>query len=617
MRNGIFTLLLLFPTVTLSQPYTFEGWALENFVGREDGSSVLLEEHCSGPVTFNVANDLNWTLNESSYACTTRETDNSGHSLSLDPATTFMDSSPRPLVPAGAGLFEVYDEDEGQVLRVGGLLIAPSQRFAFSAVHGPEGADTSNNFRVDLLVTPATNPSVASLNGTYRFAFNAEGFDSNDDLVMEQGLLLVTFDGQGGCTFAPSPQTGLTGNLDSFALLYSTLSGSGGLGNRELSVGVSQATASMCSYTIDANGHVQVSWMEGGESEGETLLPSDDFSLLTLAPKVAEANEGIEGLVLAMKAPSTNLSNASLDGQFALGQISKTFVASGSGNPSGAFDQQQATAFVRGRFEFDSATSRPGPGGAAGYAACEYEVRAEQSTQFASGAIGGSIASGFGASQSNRFTDDCVYRVDQNGDVSIVVTETDQETDFIGHLSEDGEVLALIARENTDITDPGFTGLSLDATFHMAVAARYNGDWDLDADADGVTNFQEWIFPNNNGEDLVALTSIDDINGNNAPEIAALETTSNLDIKVVVGDGTSGAILSNTNYLGSTWRATGLVQVPGLASNGRAALGVVAEGRSNDLPIVQFKDSSNGQLVRNLFPWSAAWQVLETAMFPD
>lgn len=616
MRNGILILLLFIPTVTWSQPYAFEGWALENFVGRESGVSTILEEHCSSPVVFNVGSDLHWTLSESSYACATRETGSSGHSLLFDPAASMMDTSPRPLVPAGTGLYEVYDEDEGQVLRVGGLVIAPNQRFALSGIHGPENADISNNFRMDLLVTPASSPSVANLNGTYRFMFSAEGFDTSDDLVMEQGLLLVTFDGQGGCTFVPSPQLGLTGNLDSFALLYSTLSGSGSLGNRELSVAVSPATASMCSYTIDANDHVQVSWMEDGENETETLLVSDDFSLLTLARRISEANEGIEGMVLAMKEPSSNLSNADLNGHFALAQVSKTFFGSGSGHPDGIFDNQQTNNFIRGRFEFDSTMARTGPSGEAGYAACQYEVRAEQSTQFASGAPGASVATGFGASQSNRFSDDCVYRVSQNGDVSIVVTETAQETAFMGHVSADGEVLGLIARDNTDISEAGFPGLSLEATFHSAVAVRYGGDWDLDADADGITNYQEWVFPNNNGEDVFALSSVEDFSGNGLPEIAALETTSELDIRVVIGEGSSGAILSNNTFLSNGWRATDLVQIPGI-SNGRAAVGVAAVGRSNDLPIIQLKDAQNGQLLRNLFPWSAAWEVLDSKVAPS
>ncbi|MEM7283022.1 MAG: hypothetical protein AAF438_15500, partial [Pseudomonadota bacterium] len=369
---------------------------------------------------------------------------------------------------------------------------------------------------------------------------------------------------------------------------------------------------SSCTYTIDVNNRVQVNWMEGGDSETETLTLSDDFSYLTLARRVSEANEGIEGVLLGMREVSSVKGNSDLDGQFGFAQISKSYTASGTGHPQGQTDDQQATSFLRGRFEFDSSQARQGPNGEAGYAACSYEVRAEQSTIATTGSPGGIVLRRFGTSQADRSTDDCVYNVDAMGGVSIAVTETDQEIQFIGHLSDDSNVFALVANSNTDINDPQFPGLSLDAVFHSAVAVRYNGNWDLDADGDGVTNFQELIFPNDNGEDVFVLTALDDFSGNGAPEVAAVQTLTDLTIQVAVADGDSGSSLGNINFLSNAWRNTHLIGVPGLANGGRTAVGVVAENRSTDLPIIQLKDPQGGALVGNLFPWSAAWQVLDT-----
>ena len=114
-------------------------------------------------------------------------------------------------------------------------------------------------------------------------------------------------------------------------------------------------------------------------------------------------------------------------------------------------------------------------------------------------------------------------------------------------------------------------------------------------------------------QDFLRTTSItSDINSNGSGEVAAVRVSSALTIDAQVNDGSSGAAISAFKFFNSDWAARELVTLEGAGTTGGPALALVARRVSDGLPGVQIKNAIDGVPVRTMYPWSTAWQVLDT-----
>ncbi len=118
------------------------------------------------------------------------------------------------------------------------------------------------------------------------------------------------------------------------------------------------------------------------------------------------------------------------------------------------------------------------------------------------------------------------------------------------------------------------------------------------------------------------LREVPNIGGTAANEAAILKVdqvsgTSDEVIAVQINDVNNGALINELNYLNPDFGANGITVYPGLAPNGGPGIGLWGSRRSDGLSIVQIKDAASGALIRNVFPLSAAWAVIQVEAVPN
>ena len=157
-----------------------------------------------------------------------------------------------------------------------------------------------------------------------------------------------------------------------------------------------------------------------------------------------------------------------------------------------------------------------------------------------------------------------------------------------------------------------------------------NSDTDSDGLQDGndncpVTSNNDQSDQDNDGQgdscdnafNVYGLASVPDMDNDGLDESASMFVLDGGAIRVQLSDTATGANFSTLNYLSTgTWRAQSVIAIPGIGNNGNPGIGVAATQFSNGLPIVQIKDAVSGVLIRNIFPLSASWTLLQVAVIP-
>lgn len=139
-------------------------------------------------------------------------------------------------------------------------------------------------------------------------------------------------------------------------------------------------------------------------------------------------------------------------------------------------------------------------------------------------------------------------------------------------------------------------------------------------------NLRDWLDPNNTGINNIdgsdvrnvsftgKMASQDDGNNSGTPEVTALRIDNEV-IKAQVSDASTGQVIRDLSFLNSDWTAQSVFGMP--ANNGGSpGTAVLATRNSDGLPIVQVKNPVDGSLVGNIFPWSGAWNILDTDYVP-
>ncbi|MEM7282622.1 MAG: hypothetical protein AAF438_13445, partial [Pseudomonadota bacterium] len=105
------------------------------------------------------------------------------------------------------------------------------------------------------------------------------------------------------------------------------------------------------------------------------------------------------------------------------------------------------------------------------------------------------------------------------------------------------------------------------------------------------------------------------INQNASNELATLIPSNSGAYRVQVNDPTTGTLINRPLFLNADFDARQVITVPGLGASG-TAVGVVAVGVNNNLPIIQLKDAAGSVLVGNLFPLSGNWNLVKVVVVP-
>ncbi|MEM7283269.1 MAG: hypothetical protein AAF438_16760 [Pseudomonadota bacterium] len=156
------------------------------------------------------------------------------------------------------------------------------------------------------------------------------------------------------------------------------------------------------------------------------------------------------------------------------------------------------------------------------------------------------------------------------------------------------------------------------ATFDAVTAQRFRAEFVQVGDpVDGRSGPRVWEldgFPPAAGVSFRPAEKLNDLNQNLTAEIAILRNRGTGPFNVRVTDASSGDVINSLSFLNDLWSARQLLAIEGLAQG--SALAVFATRDSDRVPTMQVKLAADGTTVRNLFPWSAAWEMIE-AMVVD
>lgn len=99
--------------------------------------------------------------------------------------------------------------------------------------------------------------------------------------------------------------------------------------------------------------------------------------------------------------------------------------------------------------------------------------------------------------------------------------------------------------------------------------------------------------------DYIASTSLPDINGNSAPEVAAMRLDPTGRAQVIVKDSASNQEISRVRFLSENWKPIDLTSLD-VDGDGVYELAVTAVNKSNERVQTQIRRALTGQLVRNV-----------------
>lgn len=533
-------LCIISPSSFAALPGTYQGWTADSGVISTPGFK-LTEEYCGAQDNLTIDGGLNWTSALIGEVCWGRETfSNARNYWNYDPNTglhltaeDFDDRSTRPLVSAGGNLKVIYGEEvengigDGEE-RFGTLLSTPSDdSLLIVTAHEYLVEDgTEEDFGGGAIFVKSTaaikNARTASdLAGTdWHIGYLwREMFKANPGLPNVEfgatGVYSVSLLANGVCTYTLNdsiPATIGQGETPN-AIYYSNVQvyGADNLGDAGVQVSIEQRERSNCTYSIDGDKYLAISFDEDTVPAGSSSVPrnfrmvvSDDNRYLALAPR-ANPLEGAPAIQWLGYRAATQLAESEIDGTYLMNFMVQEFESTGSlsGQQFSGF-WQQYDEHGRGMFTFNSEIDGEVPANETGD---WYSCDAQFVSNFYDLAFTGEISqntvqhSTEAGSDTFDFTT-CDFQLDVvDGELKVHVTSFDPEDPedsfagtFRGYVNDNGEVMSLVYAEgDPDLTDDQDYEESGDIIFFYGM--RYIGHPLADADGNGLTNLEEFQFP--------------------------------------------------------------------------------------------------------------------------
>ena len=275
------------------------------------------------------------------------------------------------------------------------------------------------------------------------------------------------------------------------------------LANRGVEAFVDEASVSNCTYAIDLDGYVSISFIISDPNPEAVQLRyvlSDDNRYIAAAPSSFGVDSDFEALQVGFRAAVEASANL-VDGTYLFYMVANQFQATGTSSPGMRTGPQENELIGRGRLQFDPLTAGSTPPGETGdWFSCSLDVASSENE------IGytGSITAGTVTATTDNFTNlltmtTCDYRVDPDGSLSVHVTLVDPEAEtfeatFHGYVDTVGEVLTLtFGQGEPDLVDDEVPNEAAGIWFFVGV--KYTGDPEGDVDSDGVSNYVEFQTP--------------------------------------------------------------------------------------------------------------------------
>ena len=503
----------------------FQGWMFETG-GFEDAS--ITENFCFAQLNLSLALDQSFDVQGTDDVCWGRLTTNDSRSfINFDPTTgTFISSenflmqSTRPLVGAGGNFYEIYGEDvvggigQGEN-RLATMLATPSdENFLLFGVHNANFDEVFTNISTLVRTTSAVQAArtAADLAGTsWNLAILEHTLERGDLPNMEfasAGIVRLDLLQEEACSFAPSHvYPAAAGNLNLF--VGTQFDDNDNLANRGVQAFVDEANATDCSYAIDADGYLALSFLTsntdpqspGSEPVELRFVVSDNNRYFVAAPSAGGVDTTFSPLQVGYRTAAAATPSL-IDGTYFFYMVVNQFRATGDLSPSAQVDVQEIEMIGRGRMVFDSSVAGSVPPGESGdWFSCSVDMASSEIYIEYFGSISQATAGAVTQRNAGLMSlTTCDYRVGADGALKVHITnvepgeETFAET-FRGYAAGDnGDVLALaVGQGNPDLANDDLP--NEEAAIWFFVGTRYTGDPDADADGDGLTNYKEFQSP--------------------------------------------------------------------------------------------------------------------------
>jgi len=606
----------------LSEPSIFAGWLWDSAVFGTP--PVELEEaQCFGTIDLEIASDdtFDASLEE---VCWGRKTNNA------NPARTYVnfngatlpvvDSSPaygtRPLVDAGGNLLEVFVPDDfGAEDRVATLLAEPTGSDLLLLGGYEARPFEGDSFLHTMVKTSAdvTAARVASgLEGRWLMSF----FDRNTSKtnVNTESVLggIWTFDLQPGgvCTFVESQvfqDSDYDTDSETFVLVQLDFGG-GDLTNRAAIAQLSDTTQTACTYGIDGDDYLAMSFTRTTTSGAEAIdfrfVISDDNNYLVSAPDAGAVEDNPTSLSVGFREPAA-LDPSDIDGNYLFYFHSTEYFATGTGHTLGNVGFQSFDFQGRGMITFDSMQAGVAPPGQGGtWYACDIEMVQNEVLDRANGqpAVPNVTVDIDTDTEVVPFTG-CDYSVAADGALLLNVEVTDpgepaEDVLLEGYVNDNGELFSLIHF----YADPGVSVNFNDAGgIRHIIGMQYTGDPSANADMDENSNLKEFQLPLPAPDVLPIAVPLPDVNSDGVEDVGVVRDGS---ILAEVRSGANGALLKNLEFFSDAFTPITAAALPDADGNGVAELAVLATRNSDGRIAVEMRNITGAENPRTV--WFAA-----------
>ena len=501
-------------------PSQYQGWLWETSA-YSSGFSVQ-EENCYGQLDLVLNEDLTWTAAGTDEVCRGRDTQGNSRSF-INPApvatSDFEAQSTQPLVSAGGNFYEVYGEDvvggigEGEA-RVATALFAPTNGTLLflgghEAINEPGDLGSSGFLHVLAKTTPSIVEArtAADLEGTTwrvptKLHVTSPALINVENSV--SSVLTVNLEAGGVCSYTTS---GIFPEFANNRDFYFVAQGSTGtnLDNRSVQAGVSAATVTNCSYTIDADNYLALnvtSTIIGNPTPQVSVLRfviSDDEQYLVSAPALAGPNSNPQVVSAGFRAASALAADA-MDGDYLFYLVLSDYSATGTFHSSLETGRQEFDFRGRGMFSFDSSVPGTVPDGETGtWFSCEAAMVQNGFELGYTGDYGlGTVFADAEVSSEKVTFAGCDYRLDADGGLSVhVVVIVPGEADVFeatlhGYVNSNGEVFSLVLGTSEPPPSAGFED---SGSVFFVLGMQYTGDPNGNEDSDDLMNLHEFQFP--------------------------------------------------------------------------------------------------------------------------
>lgn len=460
----------------------------------------------------------------SSSSCQDRALTSTGFALAASSPSGTVTADSAAMASAGGELYEAFTASA----REAAVLLTPNRALMMS--RSVEGLVRGVNWNLGLAVQPVAGATNAWLIGTYTLLrANSEikvvdsVNQSNAGLseVFDPATLRITFNGTStanncsisnysswfGYSLTTDPVVAQPNPTD-YGLHQAVYAGegyagSGGVHNDSIH------TFTACNYTLDTNGKLVVTYnYTDGASAPKTVVNnyfvSSDMRYLVSTVDTGDILRGFEVAVrvktvsatqdeLNDAAAGTYLFNApSLELQGATGVLSEPY--------SEHRNSEKAThCMSRGATVLSTVASAT-----SGWNTCTWETTNTCTVRGEEGLASSSLSIQHYAAQGTSSTSTCRFQVATNGSLSVVVNldtaEGAQDITYSGAVADNKESLVLRGKYvGTTMTNPSGTApqrqIKNDLILTALVGIKYAGSLAADADADGLTNLAEFMYP--------------------------------------------------------------------------------------------------------------------------